>query len=120
MYYSLNKLGIGNYLVENYKVLRSGKQLFRLLNTGDRIDKIVSTAIYDRAESMVSWVHCGPGTGGQVWFLEVFNWKPPSGHVFSQRSSMISDSDSDSDSSYCHSPGVEAWSDDGGAGAGTH
>ena len=99
MYYSLNKLGIGNYLIENYEALLSDKQLFRILKTNRRIEHIMSAKTYrelrHRDRDLVGAVHCGSGTGGSVYRLEVFNWKPPNENVFAQRRSMLTDYDSD-------------------------
>ncbi len=82
-YYRLNKLGIGSYVVRNYEILQSGKQLFQLFKTKNSIKHSVSKYMIDNptTTSMISEPHCADGTGETIHVLIGYNWPPKSQHT---------------------------------------
>ena len=77
-YYRLNKLGIGSYVITNYEILLSGKQLFKLFKTKKSIKHSVSKYMIDNptTTSMISEPHCAKGTGETIHVLLGYNWPP--------------------------------------------
>ncbi len=78
IYYRLNKLGIGSYVIGNYEILLSGKQLFKLFPTNQLIKHSVSKYMIDNptTTSFIGEPHCANRTGESIYALLGYNWPP--------------------------------------------